>query len=62
MYTKMEQKKYKIYFSESKEFKYGRWLPFIIILFYFVFSFGFQYLSVTFGDTVGILFFIIFRN
>lgn len=56
----MEQKKYKIYFSDSKEFKIGRWLPFAIFLAYFVFSFGFQRLTFAFGDTVGVLFFIIF--
>ncbi|HBU07100.1 MAG TPA: hypothetical protein DEB09_03365 [Candidatus Magasanikbacteria bacterium] len=32
----MEQKTYKIYFSESKEFKIGRWLPFgLVALFFF---------------------------
>ncbi|MFZ2189985.1 MAG: hypothetical protein WA057_00260 [Candidatus Magasanikiibacteriota bacterium] len=56
----MEQKKYKIFFSESKEFKYGRLLPFAMVLFYFIYSFGFKYLALAFGDTVGILFFIIF--
>ena len=35
----MENKKYKIYFSDSKERKYGQFLPFILILLWFLAGF-----------------------